>query len=335
MLHVFNGFTLTLLFTTYDAFSSRIPDTNQTKCYDNEKEIPCPGPGEDFYGQDGNYVINPQSFTKLDDQGNDLPDSATEWTMVRDNVTGLIWEVKTDDGSIHDKDNKYTWYDSNPETNGGNAGMNGDGTDTEDFIKAINDSNYGGFSDWRLPTTKELKCIVNYEKINLFINTSYFPEKNSEFYWSSTSNAGRNLNAWGINFNYGSALAIAKTHSCCIRIVRGQRRLLDNSDNLLINNGEAVTDICTGLMWQRESLALKKTWQSAIEYCENLSMSGYNDWRLPTLKELRSIVDLSKSGPAINEEFFYNNMLDFYWASTSVMSHNGHAWGVLFGTGND
>ena len=58
--------------------------------------------------------------------------------MVRDNVTGLFWEVKTDDGSIHDKDNTYTWYDSNPATNGGNAGTAGEGTDTEDFIEALN-----------------------------------------------------------------------------------------------------------------------------------------------------------------------------------------------------
>ena len=138
--------------------SFRISDTGQTKCYDNEKEIPCPSPGEDFYGQDANYNINPKSFTKLDDQGKELPDLATEWTMVRDNITGLIWEVKTDDGSIHDKDNQYTWYD------------------TEDFINSLNSSNYGGFSDWRLPTVAELASLVNYEKWNPSINRSYFPK---------------------------------------------------------------------------------------------------------------------------------------------------------------
>jgi len=103
-----------------------VPDTGQTKCYDDQgNEITCPAPGEVFYGQDGNYTINPPSYTKLDAQGNDLSDDVTEWVMVRDNVTGLIWEVKQakddvmDYSNPHDADNTYTWYDSNPETTAG------------------------------------------------------------------------------------------------------------------------------------------------------------------------------------------------------------------------
>jgi vancomycin permeability regulator SanA len=41
-----------------------IPDTGQTKCYDNSQEIPCPQPGQLFYGQDAQYPCNPQSYTK-------------------------------------------------------------------------------------------------------------------------------------------------------------------------------------------------------------------------------------------------------------------------------
>ena len=88
-------FAIFILAISVCAFAWPVPDTGQTECYDNEGKIRCPQPGEDFYGQDGNYSINPPSYTKLDGQGYDLPDSATEWVMVRDNVTGLIWEVKT------------------------------------------------------------------------------------------------------------------------------------------------------------------------------------------------------------------------------------------------
>jgi Protein of unknown function (DUF1566) len=56
--------------------------------------------------------------------------------MVRDDVTGLVWEVKTYDDSIHDKDNLYTWQDAQ-----------------DVFIAQLNSDNFGGHSGWRLPTS--------------------------------------------------------------------------------------------------------------------------------------------------------------------------------------
>jgi len=86
--------TFLVLFFQTNAYSWPIPHSGKTTCYDNEKEISCPKPGEPFYGQNGNYIINPKSYSKMDEQSNVLPDDAEEWFMVRDNVTGLIWEVK-------------------------------------------------------------------------------------------------------------------------------------------------------------------------------------------------------------------------------------------------
>ncbi len=191
-LAVFTIFTLTSM-----AFAGwPIPHSGQTKCYDDQaNEITCPAPGEDYYGQDGNYTnINPRSYTKLDENGNDLPDSAASWVMVRDNVTGLIWEVKTDDGSVHDRDNQYTWYDSDPATNGGDAGTPGNGTDTEDFINELNAENLGGHSDWRLPTIKELASIVNMGTIQPAIDAEYFPSTQFS-HWSATTHAHYTNNA--------------------------------------------------------------------------------------------------------------------------------------------
>jgi len=137
------------------------PDTGQDKCYDTTGEIECPSAGESFYGQDAQHHGPPRSYTKLDGTGNDLSDAAEAWTMVRDNVTGLTWEVKTDDGGIHDRDNTYSWCDTNGTSNGGYAGTCGAGTDTEDFIASLNVANYGGYSDWRLPTVQELVSLVD------------------------------------------------------------------------------------------------------------------------------------------------------------------------------
>ena len=97
-----------LLILTIHVQAWPIPYTGQTKCYNNFNQIACPAPGEDFYGQDGNYTFNPPSYTKLDSDGNVLADDAESWTMIRYNVTGLIWENKTSNGSIHDVSKTFT-----------------------------------------------------------------------------------------------------------------------------------------------------------------------------------------------------------------------------------
>ncbi len=213
-----------VLFFSIGVFAAPVPDTGQTKCYNVAGSvITCPSPGQALYGQDANYTINPMSYTKLDGSGGVLSDSATSWAMVRDNVTGLIWENKTDDGTIHDKDNKYTWYDSNPATNGGYAGTAGNGTDTEDFINALNSAHFGGYSDWRLPTVNELDSIVN-DNIPYpgpTINTTYFPNTVSSFYWSSTTLASSTHGAWGVSFGLGLDGYGYKGGSYYVRAVRG------------------------------------------------------------------------------------------------------------------
>ena len=188
------------------AMAGPVPDTGQTKCYNDaagSNEIPCPQPGEPFYGQDAQYNINPQSYTKLDAQGNDLPDSADEWIMVRDNVTELVWEVKTDDESIHDRDNMYTWHN------------------TENFINALNSENFGGYSDWRMPTVKELSSIVNSGVYKPTINTAYFPDTMSSGYWSSTTHVGYTDVALLVGFDYGGVSSYDKSYSYYVRAVRG------------------------------------------------------------------------------------------------------------------
>ncbi len=307
-----------------------LPDTGQTKCYNDTAEITCPAPGEDFYGQDAQYVTNPRSYTKLDASGNDLPDTATSWTMVRDNVTGLIWEVKTDDGSVHDRDNEYTWYDSNPETNGGNAGTPGDGTDTEDFISALNSENFGGHSDWRLPTIKEMASISSMGTYDPAIDAEYFPNTQSSSYWSATSNPYDTSCAWCVTFHNGED---SKNHyKLGSRYVRGVRSgQAEASDPLVINGDGTVTDPNTGLMWQQQGPDSEMGWKEALGYCEGLSLAGYDDWRLPSREELRSIVDYGTYRPAIDTEYFLNTQLSGYWSAATYYAQNtDDAWCVDF-----
>ena len=140
--------------------------------------------------------------------------------MVRDNVTGLMWEVKTDDGSIHDKDNTYTWYDSNPATNGGNAGTSSVGTDTEDYINALNLLAFGGFSDWRIPSQHEIRPIADYSRYQPAIDETVFPYMQLSYYWSSTSSARFPDGAWRVDFQYGYVYSTGKGVVEHVRAVR-------------------------------------------------------------------------------------------------------------------
>jgi hypothetical protein len=200
------GFIIFLMASAI-VLAAPVPDTGQIKCYNATVEIPCPSPGQAFYGQDAQYTINPMSYTKLDGNGNTLSDSAMSWVMVKDNVTGLIWEMKANKDGVmnyndpHDADNTYTWYDDH-------TGTPGTGTDTEDFVKALNDANYGGYSDWRMPTIKELWNIVNFSipYSGPTIDTGYFTDTVSSFYWSSTTYINFRSTegfAWGVYFSYG------------------------------------------------------------------------------------------------------------------------------------
>lgn len=313
-----------------------IPDTGLTKCYNNTGEIPCAQPGQPFYGQDGNYTINPPSYTKLDANGNALPPSATEWVMVRDNVIGLIWENKTSDGSIHEGSKTFTWCDTNPATNGGYQGNCGAGvgdaaTDTEAFIKALNHANFGGFSDWRVPTRKELRTIVDYGRFNPAINTTDFSNTQASYYWSSTTYVGDTGYAWSMDFDFGHGPYGDKSRLFYVRAVRGGQ-----AENRFTDNGDGtVTDNSTGIMWQQAIAPGTYTWEQALSYCENLTLAGYTDWRLPTISELDSIVDLSRDSPAINSNYFPGDAASIHWSSTTDVQRTNGAWVMLFYYGND
>lgn len=296
------------------AYPFPIPDTGQTKCYNDTEEIPCPGPGEGFHGQDGSYLINPPSYTKLDENGNDLPDTATSWVMVRDNVTGLIWEVKTDDDSIHDKDITSKWEYA-----------------CDNFIVQLNYRHLGGYSNWRVPTVYELASITDLGRYNPAVNTDFFPNTVSSSYWTSTSNVNNTNVANVISFQDGDGGQVFKTsRNVYVRAVRGEQNLL--LDHFIINGDSTVTDSSTGLMWQQDVWE-SDTWKLGLSHCEGMMFAGYNDWRMPNVKEILSIVDYSFENPAINTEYFPNTVLATYWSSSSSANSPINASGIDFGSG--
>jgi hypothetical protein len=109
-------------------------------------------------------------------------------------------------------------------------------------------------------------------------------------------------------------------------------------EDRFVDNGDGtVTDTCTGLMWQKDtadtngdqeiSLADKVPWEEALQYCETLELAGHNDWRLPNLRALQSIVDHGRSRPAIDPVFSVV-IGQYYWSSSSYVPLPVFAWSV-------
>ena len=101
-------------------------------------------------------------------------------------------------------------------------------------------------------------------------------------------------------------------------------------------SGSVVVDKKLGLMWQDNSAAksVKKKWKSAKKYCQNLTLAGHGDWRLPSYSELLSIVDYDRYDPAIMPSFQNVNTSVYYWSSSVYVSDTKDAWVVDFLNGS-
>ena len=102
-----------------------------------------------------------------------------------------------------------------------------------------------------------------------------------------------------------------------------------------IRIGDVVKDTVSKLEWQdnNNTKTITKNWSDAIDYCENLNFDGHSDWRLPNINELKSIIDRSKSNPAIVQGF-KNIISSSYWSSTTREDYKNYAWIVNFGDGS-
>lgn len=96
-----------------------------------------------------------------------------------------------------------------------------------------------------------------------------------------------------------------------------------------------VIDPTFKLMWQDRDKVYIADYKGAKSYCEKLSYAGYSDWRLPTIKELQSIVDYSKHSPALNRAFKYYSADNTYcWSSTIDAMDSSNAWDIYFSNGS-
>ncbi|MDC5851785.1 DUF1566 domain-containing protein [Vibrio europaeus] len=325
-----------------------IVDTNQSQCFGLRNTLSsCPSSSDDTFGQDAQYQGNTPSYTKNSNG------------TVSDKVTGLMWTQSTDlngDGKI-DAQDKLS-YD-----------------DALDYVTSLN---HGGYSDWRLPSIKELYSLILFDgqdpsgvnqsgivKMIPFLDSRYFDMNagdvhsgerliDSQFvsstkYVSTTMNKDETV--FGVNFidgrikGYGIASPRGGDKTFYVLAVRGNPDYGINQ--FTDNNNGTITDSATSLIWQQSDSQSQMDFPQALAYCENLELAGRSDWRLPSVKELQSIVDYTRSPATSNSaaiDPIFNttaitseaNREDYanYWSSTTHenMRNGGHGAYVAFGS---
>ncbi len=118
-----------------------------------------------------------------------------------------------------------------------------------------------------------------------------------------------------------------------------------NPDSVYTDHGNGtVTDTRTGLMWKQCAEGLSGatcqtgslqgfTWASALAHAEASTFAGYTDWRLPNVKELSSLVEDCRAGPAINTNLFPNTPSTLFWSGSPSADGSSLAWFVYFSDG--
>lgn len=148
---------------------------------------------------------------------NDRYDTTSAPGTVIDRLTGLQWERKTTDGTVHDWGNQYTWS--------GASGTGADGPAFTSFLATLNDpASVNGHHDWRLPTIYELQTILLEPypcTTSPCIDQAVFGQT-AAIYWASTSHAVNPFTAWAVNFfSNGHVGFDAKNATYVARAVRG------------------------------------------------------------------------------------------------------------------
>jgi hypothetical protein len=214
----------------------------------------------------------------------------------------------------------------------------------------------GGYEDWRAPTRIEMASIVDFTRSPatdaVFSSAGGFHKTGSNWILTITQEGAGvtcvgGTCAWAFNLSDGIASnAYGADTAARIRCVRGNGTGEGFSDPAVAPPGQYtvlsdddVRDNYTRLIWQRDGAASGLlSWNDAVSYCDALTLGGSSDWRLPTIRELATLVDEAEVAPAIDQTVFSGTsygarQIDtWYWASHQARNSSA-SWAINFDDG--
>jgi hypothetical protein len=250
-----------------------------------------------------------------------------EWPMPNDqvDVTGGApnLESYTDngDGTVTDNVTGLMWQQAVPAT-------------TYSWAQAVAycpTLTLAGHSDWRLPSRIELVSIAD-PGHSPSINSTYFPSTPTKLYWSSSEFVGSSSEAWIASFTDGSSGQEVVFSTYNVRCVRTSANPSAPTGRYVMTSGDGGTgtvyDTKTKLTWQQTVPSGTYAWGDAKTYCAGLNLVGVG-WRIPTVKELQTIVDDSRTNPATDPNAFPSTPSSWFWSSSAYAFSSG-GWLVDF-----
>ena len=220
--------------------------------------------------------------------------------FIFDAKNNLYWEVKSlDAADARFFKRKMTWDEFNGE-----------------YIKSLNEKNYGGFNDWRSPSRAEMRTLINYGKMNPAFDAEIFQTLLPDNYWCGfTSYALREDCGWVMNLNLGASTTQSKSLKSYGVAVRGAKNL--DGDSRFVDNGDGtITDTVANLMWQKEQPA-PKSYNDIQEMLKTFELAGYKDWRLPTMFEIGLIFDETYQ----NNNWYYDKFFECDKVKPPMLQH--------------
>jgi hypothetical protein len=190
-------------------------------------------------------------FYKVNANGDILPETASYWSCVYDSHSGLMWEVKTKDGSWQDRDHTYSWFEpkenstiayalDNSESDdlAPEVGIPNKGTcyeiscDTYSYRQIMNEKWICSSPDWRLPYAHELGLLDHSSNYYPDIDTLFFPNTVSGYYWSRSEPPKIVTLAWAVDFHNGFPYITEKRIPSYVRMVTEAPWLADEARRL-------------------------------------------------------------------------------------------------------